>query len=242
MSKPFHELREHLLRAGVAPRHVRRYLTELADHLADLRAEEERAGRSRADAESAAFVRLGKMDDLAKAMIEQRQFQSWCARAPWAIFSLAPVLLLAVAWFVALFLLWSGWQIFLPGADTPFGSAVHGPIYRFENIYFQADKFYYFAAPILVGWGIALVAARQRVKAIWPVVGLVLVALMGAMNQVRASRTAVPDGFGHVRMDFAIGSSAPEIYFHLLHALILLTITALPYLIWRLQKAYSFSA
>ena len=101
MAKPFNELRERLLRAGVAPRHVRRYLTELADHLADLRAEEERAGRSRADAESAALIRLGGMDDLAKAMTEQRQFQSWCVRAPWATFGLAPLFLLAGAWFVA---------------------------------------------------------------------------------------------------------------------------------------------
>ncbi len=29
MEKPFNELRERLLRAGVAPRHVRRYLSEL---------------------------------------------------------------------------------------------------------------------------------------------------------------------------------------------------------------------
>src|SRR5208283_4907354 len=91
MRKPFHELRERLLRAGVAPRHVRRYLTELGDHLADLTAEEERAGRSRADAESAALVRLGGMDALARAMIEQRHFRSWCVRAPWAMFGLAPI-------------------------------------------------------------------------------------------------------------------------------------------------------
>ena len=127
MAKPFNELRERLLRAGVAPRHVRRYLTELADHLADLRAEEERAGRSRAEAESAALVRLGGIDDLAKAMIEQRQFQSWCARAPWAMFGLAPLFLLAGAYFVACLYLWSGWKIFLPGADTPFGVRT-GPI------------------------------------------------------------------------------------------------------------------
>src|ERR1700692_1164160 len=99
MAKPFNELRERLLRAGVAPRHVRRYLTELADHLADLRAEEERAGRSRSGAEAAALVRLGGMDDLAKAMMEQRQYQSWCVRAPWATFGLAPLFLLAGAWF-----------------------------------------------------------------------------------------------------------------------------------------------
>ncbi|MGO8720256.1 MAG: permease prefix domain 1-containing protein [Acidobacteriaceae bacterium] len=72
MPKPFYELRERLLRAGVVPRHVRRYLAELTDHLADLRAEEERAGRSRAEAESAALVRLGGIDDLSRAMIDQR--------------------------------------------------------------------------------------------------------------------------------------------------------------------------
>jgi len=62
MAKPFHELRERLLHAGVAPRHVRRYLTELTDHLADLTAEEERAGRTLTDAESAASARLGRLD------------------------------------------------------------------------------------------------------------------------------------------------------------------------------------
>src|SRR5438034_5858552 len=120
MPKPFHELRERLLRSGVAPRHVKRYLKELADHLADLQAEEERAGRSRADAESAALVRLGGTDALAKAMIEQRQLQSWSVGAPWAIFVCAPILLLAAAYFAACFILWSGWRMFLPGANTPF--------------------------------------------------------------------------------------------------------------------------
>ena len=48
MARLFDELVERLLRAGVAPRHVRRYLRELGDHLADLRAEEEHAGKSRA--------------------------------------------------------------------------------------------------------------------------------------------------------------------------------------------------
>src|SRR6185312_4452512 len=128
MSKPFRELRERLLRAGVAPRHARRYLNELADHLADLTAEEERAGRSRTDAESAALTRLGGIDDLAKAMTEQRQFQSWSVRTPWAMFSLTPLFLLAGFYLIAIMILWSGWKMFLPGADTPFGGVrVHVP-------------------------------------------------------------------------------------------------------------------
>ena len=243
MAKRFHELRERLLRAGVAPRHVRRYLTELADHLADLRAEEERAGRSRADAESAALLRLGGMEDLAKAMIEQRQFQSWCVRAPWAMFGLGPVFLLGLVWCAALFLLWSGWQIFLPGADTPFGSrpGAHR-IFEVANIYFQLDRLIYFGAPILVGWGIGLIAARQRFNAVWPTVGLVLIALMGGTAQVHASRTAVPGGLGHIRIDFALGRPVQGIPDGLFHALVILSLSVLPYLIWRFQKAISLTA
>jgi hypothetical protein len=239
MAKPFHELRERLLRAGVAPRHVRRYLTELADHLADLRTEEERAGRSRADAESAALIRLGGIDHLARAMIEQRQFKSWSVRAPWAAFGFAPLFLLAGAWFVALFILWSGWQIFLPGADTPFGA---GRVYGLANFYFQVGKAIYFSAPILVGWGIGIMAARQRLKALWPMVGLVLIAWMGGTSQVQASRTTVPRGVGHIRVGFALGASVHGIPDGLMHALVILSLTMLLYLIWRLQKAHSLSA
>jgi hypothetical protein len=238
MAKPFHELRERLLQAGVAPRHVRRYLTELTEHLADLTAEERRAGRSRADAESAALIRLGGMDDLSKAMTEQRHFQSWCVRAPWATFGLAPLLFLAVAWFVALLILWSGWKMFLPGADTPFGGH---RISGIANWYFQAGKALYFSGPIFVGWGVGLIAARQRFKAVWPAVGLVLIALMGATVQVHAGRTAVPGGLGHIRMDFALGTSAQSIPEALFHTLVIFSLAVLPYLIWRLRRAHSLS-
>jgi hypothetical protein len=243
MAQPFHELRERLLRAGVAPRHVRRYLNELADHLADLTAEEERAGLPRADAESAALLRLGGIDDLAKAMTDQRQFQSWSSRAPWAAFGLTPLVLLAAVWLVALFLLWSGWQIFMPGADTPFG-ARPGPhrIYDLANVYFQIDRALYFGAPVLVGWEIGIIALRQRLRPIWPTVGLALIALIGGTVRVQASRTAVPTGLGHIRMDFVLSSTMPLIPYALFHALVILSLTALPYLIWRLQKAYSLSA
>lgn len=238
MAKPFHELRERLLRAGVAPRHVRRYLAELSDHLADLVAEEERAGRSRTDAESAALNRLGQADDLAKAMIEQRQFHSWCVRAPWAMFGLAPILTLAAAWSVALFILWSGWNIFLPGAVTPFGTG-HYRLFDLANIYFQIGRSIYLGAPILVGWGIGLLAVRQRLRAIWPLVGLALIALLGGTGQVHVSRA---DGLYHVAMGFTLAPGVQGHPFGLFHAAILLTVTALPYLIWRLQQAYWRSA
>ncbi len=237
MPTSFNELRERLLRAGVAPRHVRRYLAELGEHLADLRAEEERAGRSPADAESAALVRLGGMDDLAKAMIGRRQLRSWSARAPWAVFGLAPPLLLAGCYLVACLILWSGWRIFLPGTDTPFVR-----LEGFAILYFGVGKSLYYFAPILIGWGVGLVAARQRFKAAWPAVGLVLIALIGAMAQVHASRPAVPGGAGHVSMDLALGASAQGISNCLSHALVILAIAVLPGLVWRLRRVRSLSA
>ena len=240
MPKQFHELRERLLNAGVAPRHVQRYLKELADHLADLRAEEVRAGRGRAEAESAALDRLGSIDDLSKAMIEQRQFQSWCARAPWAAFGLAPLLFLAAAYFIACFILWSGWKLFLPGADTPFGTPI--PIYSFQNIYFQIGRFIYFTSPILIAWVIGLVAARQRLSMAWPTLSLVLIAWMGGTAQIQASRTAVAGGFGHISMNFfRLGSSGQNVSEAIFHTLIIFTVALLPYMIWRLRHRYARS-
>jgi hypothetical protein len=234
MAKPFEELRERLLRAGVASRSVRRYLSELDDHLADLQGEEQSAGRSRADAELAALQRLGGVEELAKAMTEQRQFQSWCVRAPWAVFGLGPLALLATAWFAALLLLWFGWQHFLPGVDTPFGRhPVSRSMFSLANLLFQGDMALYYGAPILVGWGVALLASSQRLKVSWPVAGLVLTAIAGGMAQVHAGIAAVPGGLGHIRIDFPFQPAAPGFADGVLQALVIFSITALPYLVWQ---------
>ena len=153
------------------------------------------------------------------------------------MFGLGPLFLLAVAWFVALLILWSGWKFFLPGAHTPFV-----PLDGFAILYFGVGRLLYYFAPILIGWGIGLIAARQRLKAIWPLLGLILIALIGGTAQVHASRTGVPGGFGHIRMDFALGTSLHVIPDGLFHALVIVSLAVLPYLIWRLQKARFVSA
>ncbi len=237
MTKLLGELRERLLRAGVAPRHVRRYLTELAEHLADLTAEEERAGHSHRDAVSAALVRLGGVDELVRAMTEQRQFLSWSVRAPWAIFALAPLLWLAGLYSVALLILWSGWKIFLPAADTPFV-----PIRGLASYYLGIGRLLYFSSPILAGWAMGLVAVRQRLTSVWSVAGFCMTALIGATVRVQAGRTAVPGGFAHIRIDLTLTPSVQGIGEVLLHTCVLLSLAALPYLVWRLQRAYSYSA
>lgn len=63
------------------------------------------------------------------------RFHFWCVRAPWAVFSFAPLLLLAGAYFIAWLYLWSGWTIFLPGADTPFGVRWTGAPYALQKLW-----------------------------------------------------------------------------------------------------------
>jgi len=230
MEKPFRELRERLLRAGIAPRHVRRYMRELKDHLADLSVEEERAGHDRSVAEQKALARLGTSDDLARAMITQRQFRSWSARAPWAAFGLGPLLLLAACYLIACTILWTGWRIFLPTASTPFV----GILDERAMIYFGVGRMLYFGAPIFVGWALATVAMRQRLSSGWPILAASLLAVFGAAAQVRAGRAA--DASQQVSMTFSFGASSPEMLSFLFHALVIATLEVLPYFVWRLAS------
>ena len=225
MTRQFRELREGLLHAGVAPHHVARYMTELADHFADLKAEEERAGRSQDDAKTAAMVRLGSIDDLVKAMTEQRHFQSWCARGPWAIFGLAPVIVLAGAWLV-------GAMVWLSGFNTPLTSADK---FAFAMYRVRMGSLLYFFAPVLIGWGIGFIAARQRFRAIWPTVGLVAITLLSSTLRLRFTGFASELG-GGMRFGGMSIAALPEALFS---ALTLLLLTALPYFIWRLHNCRS---
>src|SRR5215471_21147614 len=90
-------LRERLLRAGVAPRHVRRYLGELRDHFEDLVREEVAHGKDRLAAEIAARHRLGDESVLADTMLDQPAMRPFSARYPWAAFVVGPVVMLVGA-------------------------------------------------------------------------------------------------------------------------------------------------
>lgn len=225
------ELREQLLRAGVAPRHVNRYLTELREHWTDLTAEEEQGGRSRAEAEAVALVRLGQVDDLARPIVERPELRSWTARAPWAVLGASPVLGLAGGWGLALLILWLGWMWFLRGSPTPFI-----PVNGFAIIWFGVGRLLYYSAPLLSGWGMILLARRQRVHTLWPVIlGSLVVALLGATGTVEVRPPAAPGHTGDVGIRFF---PPPSQYTQMaLHALLLFILVALPCLLWRWRSS-----
>lgn len=163
-------------------------------------------------------------------------FHSVCARAPWAVFSLGPLSLLSGCYLAACFILWIGWMVLLPGRATPFGG---GPHHGLANLYFQFGKYFYASSPILVGWVIAVAAIRQRAKSLWPMIGFLLVAWIGATARIHASRIDVPRGLGHIRMNFVLWPSAQSARDDLVHGLFILSLVVLPYLLWRIQTARS---
>src|SRR6185503_18450029 len=86
----FEALREILLKGGVAPRHVRRYLAELSEHLDDLTEKQRALGYDGEDATSRARALLGEDSELAAAMLEQKSLRSVPARMPWLVFGFLP--------------------------------------------------------------------------------------------------------------------------------------------------------
>lgn len=82
-TKPqFDALRSALLESGVAPRHVRRIVSELDDHAEDLRAEAVAQGVSGDDAHGYAMRRIGDQRQIAARMLESADLRSWIYRYP----------------------------------------------------------------------------------------------------------------------------------------------------------------
>lgn len=93
-----------LQRAGIASRHVRRAVTELREHYADLVDAAIADGHTRDDAEAAAMSRLGDLANVSRAYLEQPALRSWAHRWPHvaiAVYPLACVAALPAAPFIA---------------------------------------------------------------------------------------------------------------------------------------------
>jgi hypothetical protein len=172
----FENLRETLLKGGVAPRHVRRYLTELSEHLDDLTAQQREAGYDGEDAALRARARLGDDDGLAQAMLEQPGMRSWPARLPWLAFvALPPVatLLLGTLLYAAVYFIGNGAAKIYAVVPVPQNLLVGFSVAAMTAISVLAVPV---AATLL-----ALLADRQRLKPLWPLLGIALLLLATPM-------------------------------------------------------------
>lgn len=168
-------LRESLLVAGVAPRHVHRYLGELRQHFEDLLRSEIDNGLSGEAALRAARARLGGDDGLAKAMLARPELRALAVRAPWLVFGLTPIFLsLTTIALVLLLVVSTGW---LGGMIHQMNLGVASPWLRllWRMAVFTAN----FLEPPLAASLLAVIAARQRMPLPWPLIGIAVITVCG---------------------------------------------------------------
>lgn len=194
MSAPFEALRERLLRAGIAPRHVRRYLRELTDHLADLTAEQREAGYDDENAAIRARALLGDDAELAAAMEEQPGFRALAARYPWLVFGIAPPLALVLSFVLcvmAMVLVGVAGGAIIPHRDIPLPVPAWYD-WTVRGMMFGAN----FLIVLLLGALLVWTAQRQRLKPFWPLLGMALILALGMHGCFQADTKNISIGLG----------------------------------------------
>jgi hypothetical protein len=171
MSQLFENVREQLLRAGIAPRHAGRYVCELREHLSDLIAQESNSGLSPSQAGERARSLLGSEDQLVEAMLARGVPRSMAARAPWSVFTLLPLCLFVLVIVATGILMMSMlWPIRgLPPSSIPPGYAVLITCVSFATTWLLG--------PLLAS-SCMFLALRQRVTSAWVWIGFGLIALV----------------------------------------------------------------
>jgi len=169
---PFETVAETLLKGGVAPRHVRRYVRELQDHLGDLTERQRAAGYDEDDAAIRARARLGDDGELAQAMLNQPGLRSWPARLPWLVFvALPPVVTAAagLALYVCVYFIGDGAAKIHAVLPLPESGLI-----RFSVAAMTAINV--LAVPVMATV-LVILARRQRLKIRWPLIGIALLLL-----------------------------------------------------------------
>lgn len=232
MFERFENVREQLLRAGVAPRHAKRYLRELNDHFDDLVREHTETGMDRQAAEVAARQRLGTDASLIAAVTGRPELRSLIARHPWAAFGFSPVLAL-VAGVTAAALI----ERVLIGSVVSFSvsttttSVIH-PAWLKASIAVTNAAVNY-ALPLAIAGLVGVLGTRRRVSHRFILLGVVLASVVGAGHQIFVRWS---DVLGHSELGVGFigpGYTKTEVLLSAIRAAVNLAVCGLAAMIWR---------
>jgi hypothetical protein len=178
--QPFENVREQLLKAGIAAGHVNRYVVELREHLADLINRERANGADAREAANKACTIMGSDAQLVQAMLDRSPPRALSAKAPWAVFGVLPVVaIIATSWIIAMIMM----RLLMPvraavPADMP---SLYQALITAVTILTG-----YLVGPLLATLCVAT-ALRQRLNSAWVWAGLALIALFSGAFVFHAS-------------------------------------------------------
>ncbi|HEV7632507.1 MAG TPA: hypothetical protein VGO41_05915 [Steroidobacteraceae bacterium] len=218
------QLAERLLRAGVAPRYVRRGVEELRAHRADLLAQFAADGLTAEEAEGAALARLGSIDAYYDATIARPELQSWPRRRPGLTFGLLPVLA-----FIALV---AGCIALTIGL-----ASLAEPIYKARGVVPAGLRATGELLRVLILWGVplavaalcAVIAVRWRLRSWWPAFGVLLVAVLGAGTTMQLT-WATSGGHGSLQAGYGFPGA-------FIRTLVVIAVVLLPYMAWSYRRS-----
>lgn len=220
-------LSESLKRGGIAPRHVRRVIRELDDHRDDLIAELQSQGLSPEESETQAARRLGQDATLIASTLARPELKSWARRWPWLAFIALPLVTLPILIVATLLLLSQALSI----AEHSFGSHVISTLRQLTATY-VAGMLWLLPALYATGW--CVYALRRHVPAVWPIVGVVLISLLGA--NVNAS-IDWPSASSQGSVTAGVGIGTEALAQPALRAIVTLCLVLIPYL-WRYRQEH----
>jgi hypothetical protein len=235
--QPLESLRERLLRAGVAPGHVDRYIGELRDHYDDALREELARGADRSVAEQTAWARLGDAEDLAQSVLARPELRSIGARFPGIVFGSGPVVIWIGTLAPILFAL-----TLLP--ETSASRAGSGPAWQLAVAYavcLLCTRF----LPVILALAMLAASVRQRLTSHWPLIGAATLALVGGTMSVDLALATATGQKGHVTMASSLipfllpfpdelgKTDVVALAEGLVRGTVMLAISLLPYLLWR---------
>jgi hypothetical protein len=177
--KHFSSVAEQLLRAGIAPAHVRRLVTELQSHYESLFEDERARGQPREVAQELARRKLGADEEIVKRVLEDPALKSWGARWPFSFCSLAPVLAWAASSVALIAALALAVQVsgYMNPAGTTGTAAV--PVWLRQGTELFRWLLIY-GLPVLWAGLFARYAATRRLRSLWPLIGILVIAVLGA--------------------------------------------------------------
>jgi hypothetical protein len=216
----FADVAEQLLRGGMAPSHVRRTVFELSAHFEDLLAEVRAQGLSENDAAAEASARLGA-DAMVARFLARPELRSWARRRPVIAFALLPVAAYIALFVVGLALLVGGTEL----AEQQLGVSLarSGGLQSFAVAGLRAIVW---LLPAGVAAGCCAIALTRRAPSLWPIVGVVLVSLLGAMTNAQLT---LPPLVGRPEFGAGVGFSTEALSLPLLRAAATLLAILLPY-------------
>jgi len=229
----FNELREELLRVGVAARNVRRAVLEIQSHFQQLTDEERGRGASDHDARIEAHRRLGTNLVLVQRYAARPELLAWSHRWPSIWFLLLPLITyLAVSAATLMAVMAVAHQM------MPYLHRIHIAPPVTYGIDLAARILLLWLFPSFVATAFAVLAYRRRVALRWPLIGIGLTSALASLINVAVRFTGgqTPGAVGA-----GIGLSPETLPGQVMHAAILASLALVP--LWlamrRAQRGYN---